>query len=336
MLTQTASRPESKTASLDALYALIWNDLKRVDALILSRVRNEIELIHDIAEHIIASGGKRIRPALTLISAQLCGYEGERHIQLAAAVEFIHTATLLHDDVVDESKLRRGLPTANELFGNKASILVGDFVLGQAFQLMVADGSLKVLKILCDAAAIISKGEVMQLITEGQPETTVENYLQVISAKTAILFASACELGAVVAGQEECEESLREFGIYTGLAFQLVDDALDYSADQAMLGKTVGDDFREGKITLPVILAYNAGTAEERTFWTRTMSALDQRPGDLQTAIKFMNSHQSLSQTVAMARRYCGKAAECLTGFAPSLHKTAMLDILDFCASRMY
>ncbi len=226
----------------------------------MSRVKSEIPLIHNIASHIIASGGKRIRPALTLISAQLCGYEGARHIALAAAVEFIHTATLLHDDVVDESKVRRGLATANEVFGNKASILVGDFLLSQAFQLMVADGSLKVLKILSDAAAVIAKGEVMQLMTEGEPETTIQKYLQVISSKTAILFASACELGAVVAGQDGCEERLREFGIYIGIAFQLTDDALDYTADESKLGKTVGDDFREGKVTLPVILAYNAGT----------------------------------------------------------------------------
>ena len=259
-MTQTATLEKTKPASLDPLYALIRGDLKRVDALILERVKNEIPLIHDLAKHIIAGGGKRIRPALTLISAQLCGYQGPRHITLAAAVEFIHTATLLHDDVVDESKLRRGLPTANELFGNKASVLVGDFLLSQAFQLMVGDGSHKALKILSDASAIIAKGEVMQLMTEGEPETSVERYLQIISSKTAVLFASACELGAVVAEEERAEEKLREFGIYIGIAFQLVDDALDYGADQGKLGKTVGDDFREGKVTLPVILAYAAGT----------------------------------------------------------------------------
>jgi octaprenyl-diphosphate synthase len=332
----TAPMEDTKTASLDALYALIRGDLKRVDTLILERVKNEIPLIHDVASHIIASGGKRIRPALTLISAQLCGYDGARHIALAAAVEFIHTATLLHDDVVDESKLRRGKPTANELFGNKASILVGDFVLSQAFQLMVADGSIKVLKILSDAAAIISKGEVMQLMTEGEPATTIENYLQVISSKTAILFASACELGAVVAGLDACEEPLREFGIYTGIAFQLIDDALDYAADQDTLGKTVGDDFREGKITLPVILAYSAGSAEEQAFWTRTMSELNQSPGDLDTALQLMSKHRTLHQTSAMAQHYCEKARQCLADFSPGQAKSAMIDIVDFCAARAF
>lgn len=325
-----------KEVSLDALYSLITPDLKRVDALILDRVKSEIPLISDIARHIIASGGKRIRPALTLITAQLCHYEGQRHIALAAAVEFIHTATLLHDDVVDESKLRRGLATANELFGNKASVLVGDFLLSQAFQIMVADGSMKALKILSDAAAVISKGEVMQLMTEGQPETTIENYLQVISSKTAVLFAAACELGATIAGQDRHEQALREFGIYIGIAFQLVDDVLDYAADTAKLGKNIGDDFQEGKVTLPVILAYSAGTREDRVFWIRTLSDLQQTPDDFEHALFLMRKYGSIEQTISMAERYCAKAAECLDGFTNSKPKSAMLDIVDFCIHRLY
>jgi len=335
-MTQAAAIKKPQTATLDALYALIQEDLKRVDALILSRVKTEIPLIHQIASHIIASGGKRIRPALTLISSQLCGYHGQRQIPLAAAVEFIHTATLLHDDVVDESKVRRGLATANEIFGNKASILVGDFLLSQAFQFMVGDGSLKVLKILSDAAAVISKGEVMQLMTEGQPETTIENYLQVISSKTAVLFAAACELGAVIADQENAANNLREFGIYIGIAFQLIDDALDYAADQAKLGKTVGDDFREGKITLPVILAYNAGDQQEKAFWQRTLGERMQEADDLEEAQFLMQHHDTIGQTVAMAERYCRKAAQCLSAFSSSPARDAMLDIADFCASRAY
>jgi len=335
-MTLAAPVMDEKKISLDALYALISPDLLRVDTLILDRVKNEVPLIHEIARHIIASGGKRIRPALTLISAQLCGYSGDRHIALAAAVEFIHTATLLHDDVVDESKLRRGMATANDLFGNKASILVGDFLFTQAFQLMVADGSLVSLKILSDASAVISKGEVMQLMTEGQPETTIEQYLQVISAKTAALFAAACEIGAVMAGHEASQEPLREFGIYTGLAFQLVDDALDYSADEKTLGKSVGDDFQEGKITLPVILAYNAGSAEEKRFWNRTLSELDQTPADFTEAQRLLAYHDAIGQTVAMASRYCQKARDCLAGFPESPSKSAMLDIVDFCESRVY
>ncbi|MBY0407810.1 MAG: polyprenyl synthetase family protein [Rickettsiales bacterium] len=335
-MSQTTALQAPKTATLDALYALIKDDLKRVDACILDRVNSEIPLIHDIARHIVASGGKRIRPALTLISAQLCGYTGPRHIALAAAVEFIHTATLLHDDVVDESKLRRGLATANELFGNKASVLVGDFLLSQAFQLMVADGELKTLKILSDAAAVISKGEVMQLMTEGQPETTIENYLQVISSKTAVLFAAACELGAVVAAEPDAENALREFGIYIGIAFQLVDDALDYAADQATLGKSIGDDFHEGKITLPVILSYAAGSREERVFWIRTLSDLEQTPEDFDEALALIHKHRGIEQTLQMAERYCAKAKQSLAIFADCKAKSAMLDIVDFCISRAY
>jgi len=327
---------DKKTVSLDALYSLIQHDLKRVDALILERVKNEVPLIGDVARHIIISGGKRIRPALTLISAQLCHYEGHRHIALAAAIEFIHTATLLHDDVVDESTLRRGLATANEVFGNKASVLVGDFLLGQAFQLMASDGSQAALKILSDAAAVISKGEVMQLMTEGQPETTIENYLQVISSKTAVLFAAACELGATIAGKGRHEDALREFGIYIGIAFQLVDDALDYAADSKTMGKNTGDDFQEGKITLPVILAYNAGSREERVFWIRTLGELQQTPNDFEEALLFMRKYGAIEQTIAMAERYCHKARLCLSDFNNSKAKSAMLDIVDFCIHRAY
>jgi len=333
---QAAPKPAQKPISLDALYSLVSNELKQVDDLILARVKHEIPLISDIVRHIIASGGKRIRPALTLISAQLCEFSGERQIALAAAVEFIHTATLLHDDVVDESKLRRGLATANEVFGNKASVLVGDFLLSQAFQFMVADGSLKVLKILSDASAIIAKGEVMQLMTEGEPETSIDNYLEVVGAKTAVLFAAACELGAVLAGREADEARLREFGMDIGIAFQLIDDALDYAADAATIGKNVGDDFREGKITLPVILAYAAGNEEEKTFWKRTLGELEQDDGDLQTAILLLKKHDTIAKTIKMAKDYCTKASDTLLTFPASPARAAMLDLVEFCASRAY
>jgi octaprenyl-diphosphate synthase len=314
----------------------VGGDLKLVDMLILARVRDEIPLISDIVHHIIASGGKRIRPALTLISAQLCGYSGERQISLAAAVEFIHTATLLHDDVVDESKLRRGLPTSNEVFGNKASVLVGDFLLSQAFQFMVADGSLKVLKILSDASAVIAKGEVMQLMTEGEPETSIENYLEVVGAKTAVLFAAACELGAVLAEKADEEARLRSFGMDIGIAFQLIDDALDYSADAATIGKNVGDDFREGKITLPVILAYALGDATEKDFWTRTLGDLQQNDNDLEAATSILKKHDTIAKTIAMAKDYCESASETLHSFPDSPARAAMLDLVAFCASRGY
>ncbi|MDX1975104.1 MAG: polyprenyl synthetase family protein [Rickettsiales bacterium] len=326
----------STPASLDALYQLIRNDLQAVDTLILGRVNQEIPLIHGIAQHLINSGGKRIRPALTLIASQACNYPDKQHIALAAAVEFIHTATLLHDDVVDESKLRRGLATANELFGNKASILVGDFLLSQAFQLMTASGSLRVLKILSDAAAVISRGEVLQLMAEGDLSCTVEQYLEVISSKTAVLFAAACELGPVIAGKAELEKAFRDFGQYMGIAFQLVDDILDYTANQTTLGKALGDDFREGKITLPVIYAYQAASDDEKSFWQRTMSELNQQPGDFEQAQSILATHQAIAQSNALVRHYCEQARAALDPLGNSAAKSAMLDIVDFCESRSF
>ncbi|MCE2926785.1 MAG: polyprenyl synthetase family protein [Rickettsiales bacterium] len=326
---------QSKT-TLNALYGLVRDDLKRVDQLIMTRVANDVPLIGEIAHHIVASGGKRIRPALTLISAQLCGYRGDQHIALATAIEFIHTATLLHDDVVDESKLRRGLATANEMFGNKASVLVGDFLLSQAFQIMVEDGSLRVLQILSDASAVIAKGEVMQLMTEGEPATDVQDYLKVIHAKTAELFAAACELGAVASGQSGYDIKLRQFGTHIGMAFQLIDDVLDYIADEQTLGKTIGDDFREGKVTLPIILAYKHSSASEQEFWKRTISDGQQETGDLSQAIQLMNKYNAINQTIAMAEQYCDQACQDLASFEPSAAKDAMLDVVEFCRQRVY
>lgn len=326
-----------KAASLDSLYALIGNDLKRVDTLILDRVKNEVPLIGDIARHIVASGGKRIRPALTLVAARLCKYDqGEKHIPVAAAIEFIHTATLLHDDVVDDSKLRRGLATANELFGNKASVLVGDFLLSQAFQMTVKEGDLRVLEILADASSIISKGEVMQLMTERDPETTIADYIYVISSKTAALFAAACELGGVVAKNNDAAKRLREFGQYLGIAFQLTDDVLDYSANQEKLGKTVGDDFREGKITLPAIIAYQAGTDDERHFWRLTLGELRQTEGDFAIACELMAKYNAIKQSINMAAEYCHKARLVLNSFPTSPAKAALMDTVDFALSRAY
>jgi len=336
MTLQATPFKQASRATLDGLYALVREDLGRVDQLILSRVASDVPLIGTIARHIVASGGKRIRPALTLISAKLCGYQGAQHIALATAIEFIHTATLLHDDVVDESKLRRGLATANEMFGNKASVLVGDFLLSQAFQLMVSDGSLRVLQILSDASAIIAKGEVMQLMTAGEPQTTIDDYLKVIHAKTAELFAAACELGAVAGGHSGHDIRLRSFGTHIGLAFQLVDDVLDYIADEQTLGKTIGDDFREGKVTLPAILAYQRGDENERAFWQRTVGDYDQQPDDLSEAIRLMQRHNAIGQSVAMAEHYCDLARQDLAAFADTPARQAMLDIVDFCAQRMY
>ncbi len=265
-------QPNPTTDALTTLRGLVAGDMAEVNRLIIEYMQSPVSLIPELATYIVASGGKRLRPLLTLAAARMCGYEGEHHWSLAAAVEFIHTATLLHDDVVDESDLRRGRDTANAVWGNQASVLVGDFLFSRAFQLMVNSGSVEVLKILSDASATIAAGEVLQLTTAGEPSTDVGSYMKVIEGKTAALFAAAAEVGAVIAARPPEEaQALRTFGTELGIAFQLIDDRLDYDADQKALGKTIGDDFREGKVTLPIIIAYQKGTDAERAFWKRTI-----------------------------------------------------------------
>src|SRR6202048_2404208 len=255
-------------ASIDQLVALVAADMARVNATILSRTGSGVAMIPEVPHHLIFSGGNRLRPMLTLGMAGLAGYSGDGHIKLAASVEFMHTATLLHDDVVDESELRRGKLAARMLWGNEASVLVGDFLLGQAFRMMVEVGSLRALDILSAAAATIAEGEVMQLAAAKNTATTEDEYLAVIRAKTAELFAAACEVGPAIAGRSKDEQDdCRSYGMKLGIAFQLVDDALDYGGKSAKLGKNVGDDFREGKITLPVVLAFRRGNDSERAFW---------------------------------------------------------------------
>lgn len=322
-------------ASLDRLSALLHDDLVRVNAIILERMQSPVALIPQLAGHIIAAGGKRLRPMLTLAATRLCGYRGDRHIGLAAAVEFIHTATLLHDDVVDASDLRRGLATANALWGNKPSVLVGDFLFSRAFQLMVADGSLEVLGLLSHASAVIAEGEVLQLVTSNDTATTEEAYLEVIRSKTAQLFAAASRIGAVLAERPRAEQdALESYGRNLGVAFQLVDDLLDYSARQAELGKTVGDDFREGKITLPVVLAYRSGDEEERRFWRRTLEDLDHQDGDLDRAFQLLRKHGALGETLARARDYGEAARAALAPFRDCPEKRALDEAIDFCLER--
>jgi octaprenyl-diphosphate synthase len=327
-----AARPSS-----DALMAIAGDDLKQVNELIIQRMHSPVALIPQLAGHIIAAGGKRLRPLLTLASARMCGYQGRRHLALAACVEFIHTATLLHDDVVDESNLRRGLASANAVWGNKASVLVGDFLFSRAFQLIVEDGSLSVLAILANASAVIAEGEVLQLMTANDTETTEHAYLEVIKAKTATLFAAACRVGAVVAGRPKAEEeALDAYGLNLGIAFQIVDDVLDYNAHQATLGKTVGDDFRDGKITLPVVLSFLRGDETERAFWRRTMEDQSQNEGDLQTAIQLMEKHNSLRDSVERARYYGAVARDALGVFADGPIKSALLKLVDFAIARTH
>lgn len=333
----TSGSESTKAPSLDPMMELVSEDMQAVNAVILEKMQSPVALIPQLAGHIIAAGGKRLRPMLTLASARLCGYQGERHLALSACVEFIHTATLLHDDVVDESLLRRGLQTANEIWGNKASVLVGDFLFSRAFQLMVADGSLRVLKVLSDASATIAEGEVHQLLTANDTDTTRDAYMEVIEAKTAALFAAACEVGAVVAERPEEEATaLSGYGRKLGIAFQLVDDILDYSAKQAELGKTVGDDFREGKITLPVVLAFQRGDAEEQAFWRRCLEDLEQDEADIGHAMELMRRHGALEDSMAEAKSYGESAKADLAVFPEGPYKASLLEAVDFCLDRLY
>ena len=335
-VTATDDRTKPK-ATLDRLTALLETDLTLVNALILKRMQSPVALIPQLAGHIIAAGGKRLRPMLTLATARMCGYHGERHITLAAAVEFIHTATLLHDDVVDASDLRRGLATANAVWGNKASVLVGDFLFSRAFELMVEDGCLRVLDILSKASSVIAEGEVLQLVTSNDVETTEAAYLEVINAKTAQLFAAASRIGAVLGERSEAEENaLEAYGRNLGIAFQLIDDMLDYSARQAELGKTVGDDFRDGKITLPVVLALRAADERERRFWRRTLEQMEQDAEDLPQAIELMRRHGTLDATLERAREYGAAARRALGAFRDGIERKALDEVIDFCLARGY
>ncbi len=323
--------------SIERLNALVRADMERVNAMILSRTGSDVTMIPEVANHLISSGGKRLRPMLTLATAALTGYEGAGHVKLAASVEFMHTATLLHDDVVDESELRRGKAAARMVWGNEASVLVGDFLLGQAFKMMVEVGSLRALDILSSAAAVIAEGEVMQLAAAKQLDTTEDAYLAVIRAKTAELFAAACEVGPVLAARPEAEQAAcRSFGMNLGIAFQLVDDALDYGGSKARLGKNVGDDFREGKITLPVILAFRRGNANERDFWRASLEAGANSDEALERALGILKKHEALDATVERARHYGAIAKDALALFPEGEGKRALLEVVDFCVARAH
>ncbi len=334
--------PESVTATppadaLVALRTLLADDMTEVNRLILDYMQSPVALIPELAKYIVAAGGKRLRPLLTLGAARMCGYKGTAHCGLAACVEFIHTATLLHDDVVDESALRRGRDTANAVWGNQASVLVGDFLFSRSFQLMVDAGSLDVLRILADASATIAEGEVLQLTTAGDPAAAVEDYMRVIEGKTAALFAAAAEVGGVLAGRPAAEtEALRTYGQSLGIAFQLVDDQLDYASQTAALGKSVGDDFRERKVTMPVIIAYQNGTPDERAFWQRTIGEGDQADGDLARAQQLLGRHAALAETGRIARTHATAAAAALERFPLGPHRTALQDVAAFCVARAY
>jgi octaprenyl-diphosphate synthase len=323
--------------SLKPLLDLVSEDMERINRIILDKAMSDVELIPELAHHLIDSGGKRLRPMLALAAAKLCRYSGNGHVRTSAAIEFMHTATLLHDDVVDESSTRRGKRTARLIWGNQASVLVGDFLLGEAFRMLVDVGSLPVLKILSNAAAVIAEGEVMQLAAAKNTATTEDEYLAIINAKTAALFSAAAEVGAAIGNRPAEEQSaLKSYGRNLGLAFQLVDDALDYSGDPTRLGKSVGDDFREGKITLPVILSFRRGNEEERAFWRRTISEGEIAQGDLEHAIGLMKRHKALEATLERARSYGDVAHDALAIFPDSVEKSALQDVIAFCINRSH
>lgn len=322
--------------SVRPLTELTKAGMARVNELILAKAGSDVEMIPELASHLINSGGKRLRPMLTLAAAQMFGFEGDAHVKLATSVEFMHTATLLHDDVVDESDLRRGRKTARMIWGNQASVLVGDFLLGQAFRMMVDVGSLEALDVLSTAASVIAEGEVMQLSAAKNLETTEDEYLSVIKAKTAALFSAAAEVGPIIARTGRSERAaLRSYGLNLGLAFQLVDDALDYGGNARDLGKNVGDDFREGKVTLPVILAYRRGTDMERGFWRAAIEAGEASNESLEKALGLMTRYGAISDTIQRARHFGAIAADALAPLPMSAEKDALLEVIEFCISRV-
>ena len=328
MTSNAVLKDAARNNPLEDLSDLLDQDMRAVNAMIIKRMESPVALIPQLAGYLIAAGGKRIRPLLTLACTKIYGGDLSRAHGLATAVEFIHSATLLHDDVVDESEQRRGQDAANLVYGNQASVLVGDFLFSRAFQLMTEDGSLDVLRILSGASAIIAQGEVMQLTTAGNLQTTMDEYLEVIKAKTAALFAAACEIGPVIAGSNKnAAQAMAEYGLYLGIAFQIADDALDFEADRAKLGKTVGDDFREGKMTAPVILALQNASADELKFWTRTIGEKNQQDGDLETAQKILRKHDTIKNSLKIAEDYGHKARLALAE-APDSPLRALLDEL--------
>ena len=327
----------NQRSALVNIRKLAQDDLSSMDLVIQSRLQGKEQLVQDITCHIINSGGKRLRPILSILSAKLFDYQGSRHINLSAAVEFIHTATLLHDDVVDRSNLRRGRPTANKNWDNKSSILVGDFLFSQSFVLMAEDGEPEVLKILSKAATIIAEGEVKQLSSIANLELTIDNYLQIISAKTAELFAAACQVGAIVANVDQrLRLAMYNFGLNLGIAFQIMDDILDYMAEGVVLGKNIGDDFQEGKVTLPIIIVYGLSDHNERNFWDRVMSCKIQKKEDFNMALDILNKYHIMEQCLDMAKDFTNKAKQYIAMAPDNKIKSALIDVLDFSIERQF
>lgn len=312
-------------------------DLELVNSTILEQLQSPVAMIPELASHLLQSGGKRLRPILTLSAARLFGYEGDDHTKLAAAVELIHAATLLHDDVVDGSRLRRGLKTANVIWGNKESVLVGDFIFSRAFELMVAARNLDVLQVLSHASGVIAEGEVLQLSTQKNINATFEMYLAVVESKTAALFAAAACAGAMIAGAPPAmSDALKRYGRNLGVAFQLVDDALDYTGFEEDLGKSVGDDFREGKMTLPIVYALDRASPAEKDFWRRTISKGVQEEGDLARARDILETNNALTDTIACAKRYAERAQQDIADAPQNDYTKALSELAMHSVARRY
>lgn len=337
-MTQNAAVTQDTTSKpLDALSVLLDADMRHVNALIMENMQSHVPMIPQLASYLIAAGGKRVRPLLTLAATAMYGGDMARAAGLAACVEFIHSATLLHDDVIDESAQRRGQDAANIIFGNQASVLVGDFLFARAFALMTKDGSLEVLRILSEASVTITEGEVLQMSLAGNLETTFDQYINVVDGKTAALFAAACEVGPVIAGKsKEHQKALYDYGTMMGIAFQIADDALDYNAAQEKLGKTVGDDFREGKLTAPVLYALETANDEEHAFWSRTISKHQQEDGDLAHALSLMEKHNTITKSLELAYDYADKAKAALATCPEGEIKTHLLALADYVVKREF
>ena len=332
---ETVARADAAPTALEVAQELVAHDMRAVDGLIAQRLRSDVVLVNQVAQHIVNSGGKRLRPLMVLLSANAFGYQGRNHLELAAIVEFIHTATLLHDDVVDESSLRRGRPTANAVFGNEASVLVGDFLYSRAFQMMVRAGSMRVMEIMADTTNVIAEGEVLQLLNCGDPETTEEQYLEVIRSKTAKLFEAAGKVGAVLAeAGEEAEGALGRYGMHVGTAFQLIDDVLDYRGDADAIGKNIGDDLAEGKPTLPLIHAIRHGTPEQ----ARIVRAAIQDGGleHIEAVVAAVESTGALEYTANAATAEADLAVAALANVPDSPHCRALEGLARFAVSRTF
>lgn len=326
-----AEQTQERSNPLELLSDTLDTDMRDVNAVIMDRMQSPVALIPQLATYLIAAGGKRIRPLLTLAATQIYGGSMEDAHKLAASVEFIHTATLLHDDVVDGSLERRGKEAANLIFGNQASVLVGDFLFSRAFELMTECNNIPVLKILSNASSVITQGEVLQLTAANNLDTSMDDYIEIITSKTAALFAAACEVGPVLSGASSDQaKALHDYGLYLGIAFQIADDALDYSSDRETLGKVIGDDFREGKITAPILFALENASQEEQEFWTRTIAQNQQNDTDLETAQNMLSKHDSIKRSLVLAETYAEKAQQALDNIPTSSLRSLLFDLVPY------